>query len=436
MSVEDSLIRRLIFIQRFAGSEAKKAEEILTRIAGTVQARLLREPTEFQVGRLKTLRDDISNLLGVGFSELSEGQIESILAFSADEAEFAQAAMQLETQVVLSTPAIGQIEAAVLGAGMDAPVGPSQITIREALTQFAGKKTLEINNVINDGILLGDTTPEIAKAVGDFVDGKPKAQVNSLVRTMINNAGSQARKVVSNQNADILKGDEWVATLDSRTTLICGGRDGTIYPVGKGPFPPAHWNACCEDVLITTDRGQVPIQDVKVGDYAMTHTGEFKRVYAVMAKPHNGKIIELINNFGQSVRLTNDHPILTSIGYRLAGKVPGVVAKRVFLCDTFNYAHKFKRFKHGVFGSLVKQAVLLDSHNIITQVSEDLVTYKVGSFTTGVSSSIKLDKDVADNKVCDILTRIILMLKRHTMTVKKIYHKLFVKCGICLKGFS
>jgi SPP1 gp7 family putative phage head morphogenesis protein len=259
MSLEDSLIRRLIFIQRFAGAEAKKAEDTLLRISGTVQARLLREPTEFQEGRLKRLRDDINNLLGVGFRELNEQQIESILAFSENEAEFAQKAMQLETGVILSTPAIAQIEQAVFNTGMDAPIGPNQITIREALAQFAGKKSREINTVINDGILLGDTTPQIAKDVGSFVEGKPKAQVNALTRTLINHASNQAHKAVSVQNSDILKGDEWVATLDSSTTLICGGRDGRIYPIGKGPFPPAHWS--CRSIRVPVIKDEFDLND-------------------------------------------------------------------------------------------------------------------------------------------------------------------------------
>jgi hypothetical protein len=40
----------------------------------------------------------------------------------------------------------------------------------------------------------------------------------------------------------VVKGVEWVSTLDNRTTPICISRDGKIYPVGKGPRPPAHIN--------------------------------------------------------------------------------------------------------------------------------------------------------------------------------------------------
>ncbi len=34
----------------------------------------------------------------------------------------------------------------------------------------------------------------------------------------------------------------FVATLDSRTTILCASLDGKTYPVGEGPMPPLHPN--------------------------------------------------------------------------------------------------------------------------------------------------------------------------------------------------
>ena len=43
-------------------------------------------------------------------------------------------------------------------------------------------------------------------------------------------------------NDDLINHYEWISTLDSRTSDICIGLDGNIYPVGKGRLPPAHFN--------------------------------------------------------------------------------------------------------------------------------------------------------------------------------------------------
>ena len=40
---------------------------------------------------------------------------------------------------------------------------------------------------------------------------------------------------------DVFDGEEFLATLDSRTTLECAGNDGKIYAIGQGAYPPLHW---------------------------------------------------------------------------------------------------------------------------------------------------------------------------------------------------
>jgi len=61
-----------------------------------------------------------------------------------------------------------------------------------------------------------------------------------MVRTAINHTVTAAREIYYEQNDDIVKGVQWVSTLDGRTSAICRARDGEVYPQGKGPRPPAH----------------------------------------------------------------------------------------------------------------------------------------------------------------------------------------------------
>jgi SPP1 gp7 family putative phage head morphogenesis protein len=256
MSLEDSLIRRQILAQRLASGQAIEAQNILQRIYNDVSKSLTREPTEFRADRLRRLRDDIDVILNQGFTELDEKILDGVLLYANDEADFTHQAINLETNVELSLPAPAQIEQAVLQRGMAAPIGPTQITMQQALNQFSEKKSREIRTMISDGILEGLTTPEVAKNVEGMTD-RPKAQVNALVRTTINHAGSQARRAVVVENQSLFKGEEWVSTLDSRTSLICAGRDGRIYPVNKGEFPPAHWN--CRSVRVPVLKSEFDI---------------------------------------------------------------------------------------------------------------------------------------------------------------------------------
>lgn len=259
MSIEDALIRRQLFIQRFAGGRSREAQQLLADMLSTVQARLLREPTEFQAGRVSRLLDDVAIITTRDLSELSADVTDTVTAFAADDVAFYERVVQRGASVQLSTPAIGQVEQAVLNTGMDAPIGPKTVTIGEALGQFEKKKASEVQRTINDGILAGRTTPQVAADVGALTS-RQRAQVNALTRTVINHASNQAHKSFNRENANILKGEEWVATLDIRTTLICGGRDGRIFPVGRGPYPPAHWS--CRSVRVPVVKDEFNIGDL------------------------------------------------------------------------------------------------------------------------------------------------------------------------------
>ncbi len=241
MSLEDVLIRRRIFSQRFAGSLATEAEKTLLAILARARARILDEPTAIQSARLATLINDISILTANGFNDLNKKTVADIVDFAQDELSFVSRATGQHTTVSLTTPSFAQIEQAVTRAGMDALIGPQKISMQDAFDTFSSKKSTEIQQVISDGILDGRTTEQIATDVANLSD-RQRSQIKSLVRTATSHASAQAHKGFSEENADILEGDEWVATLDGNTTLICAGRDGVIYPVGEGPFPPAHFN--------------------------------------------------------------------------------------------------------------------------------------------------------------------------------------------------
>jgi SPP1 gp7 family putative phage head morphogenesis protein len=257
MSLEDSLIRRQVFNQRFAGGQAQEAEDLLVRLYAKIESRLLRAETEFQTQRLTAMRNDIAVIMANGFDEVTGEISDSMLQFSAAESEFMYEALGQNTSVVLSLPAVAQVERAVLSSVMSVNLGVGELTVGEALSNFSTKKAFEINQAINDGILLGSTNQQIASEVGQLAQHRHKSQVNALVRTLTNHAATQSREAVTKQNSEIFQSEEWVATLDDRTTLICGGRDGREYPVGSGPYPPAHWN--CRSLRVPKVKDQFDI---------------------------------------------------------------------------------------------------------------------------------------------------------------------------------
>lgn len=256
----DAATRHAVFVQRFAGGESKKAQRLINGLLADVNARILRNPTEFQASRLSSLRSELE-FIALQFSEkLSGDMVQMALDFAQTEAAFSSEMMSHVSTIPLASPSDAALSAAVLRQGMDTPLGPDQVTIQQALNQFSRNKAKEIFATINDGVLTGKTTRDIANDVSGL-STRQRRQVDTLTRTIVNHVSAQARNVTLEENADILEGYEWVATLDSRTTLICGGRDGRVYPIGQGPRPPAHWN--CRSTVIPVVREEFRTDGLK-----------------------------------------------------------------------------------------------------------------------------------------------------------------------------
>jgi SPP1 gp7 family putative phage head morphogenesis protein len=104
--------------------------------------------------------------------------------------------------------------------------------------------TDKITRQVRIGVGLGEGYDKIAKRIigKSGVLGEQERHIKTLVRTTIANVSNKARQSVYENNEDVVKGVEIVATLDSRTSAICRSEDGNVYPVDSGPRPPFHPN--------------------------------------------------------------------------------------------------------------------------------------------------------------------------------------------------
>ncbi len=122
-----------------------------------------------------------------------------------------------------------------------------------------GLGTIAGGRAIRTGFAAGDTTEQIVTRIrgtqaNNFADGIMQAsrnQARTLVRSQVQTIANQAREEAFKENAELIAGVQWVATLDSRTTIICANLDGKVWkldtkePIGHSfawPGPTAHMN--------------------------------------------------------------------------------------------------------------------------------------------------------------------------------------------------
>jgi len=132
------------------------------------------------------------------------------------------------------------------------------LTIAEATNTFTSKVPRDVISTIQKGVSDGDSVGTISRNVNRMVNTRTRNESEALTRTITNFVGTESRMVASKTNSDLLQGERYTATLDSRTTFICMSNDGKIFPVGLGLMPPAHWNCRSVRVAVVKPQYQLP----------------------------------------------------------------------------------------------------------------------------------------------------------------------------------
>jgi len=237
--------RHQIFIQRFAGGEYKKIRPILLGLRADLLARMADNPTDFQMGRAERMIQSIDRIVADRTAQINDSLIRGLNEFAQYEIEF-QANMMAALGVEATLPAVQTISAAV--TTKPAMLGQRPETIAQMVTRFSGGLNRAVMTTIQSGAIEGRTIQQMSRDVSRLMTTRTAREADALVRTAVNHIGTVARTAVYEANSDVIVEEQWVATLDARTTLKCAGRDGKRYPVGQGDFPPAHYG--CRSIRV------------------------------------------------------------------------------------------------------------------------------------------------------------------------------------------
>lgn len=162
-----------------------------------------------------------------------------------------------ETRVV----ALGEVAAPALRFNMPtaqmayqrALASPVQATgelLEPFIKNWAQGDAIRLGNVVRNGWAQGKTLPQMIRDVvgtraNGYKDGildVSRRTAGTVINTATQHVANAARQKVWEDNGDLVKKYQWVATLDRRTTQQCKSLDGRQFEAGKGPMPPIHPN--------------------------------------------------------------------------------------------------------------------------------------------------------------------------------------------------
>ena len=258
----DDVVHRRIALERYSTTQVrvilryllKVEKDLVQKIAGLAVDGLNTVPQETMLASVRSLYRDsyirLRELLNDDFKGLAEAEAEfrlSILkkAQKVDGVTGAVASTQLSglsaTQALVaatSKPMAGKLMASWVEDMSDNHLAAVEQAIRISYTE-------------------GESLSKMIKRVRD-VSQLNKRGAEAIVRTANTHISSAISQATYKANRKVLRGWQFMAVLDSRTTLICSGLDGSIHPIGKGPFPPRHIRCRSTDMPVLIGMDGIP----------------------------------------------------------------------------------------------------------------------------------------------------------------------------------
>lgn len=260
----EAVLHRLA-LNRYSNATVRKVLALLNRSEQSIVERLARADNEGRsTAQLESLLYEIRALQADGWTLVRDRLGNALNALAGSEAEYAAKAVRFGASA----------------AGIEAlPVGPtaSQVVAAVNARPFQGRFLREwladaeegaakrVRDAIRQGFVEGRSVSSLITQIrgtraAQYKDGIleiSRRGAETMVRTAITHTASASHQEVYKTYGDIVQGVQWVSTLDARTTEICAGLDGKVFPVDGGPRPPAHPN--CRSTTIPQVAGLEPV---------------------------------------------------------------------------------------------------------------------------------------------------------------------------------
>jgi SPP1 gp7 family putative phage head morphogenesis protein len=289
-NLHDASMRHTVYLLRWSRGTYRRHSNLIDELIADLSAKLaMRAPSDnsFTRARLEAMLGNVEQLGSRVFSALEaaiDGDYRKLAEYEADfQVNAIQNAYPIEMSLAAVTPA--QIHSAAMSQPFRGRVLKGWWSHQSYTTKEAFKRALRI------GFSEGETIQQITSRLRD-VGGMTKKDIEAIVRTATNHMAQVARDKVTEANKDIFNEEEWVATLDGRTTAVCRGRDGKRYAIGSGPKPPAHFGCRSQRIPITKSWKELGLDDLS--EDSRLNTRPFvadKRRVKDIPKSERGQII-------------------------------------------------------------------------------------------------------------------------------------------------
>ncbi len=243
--------RHAVYTSRFAGYLANLFNPYSDKLKRELRLILIDAPDTTQsIRRINQIIREFRSISLSIYGDYTDNDIFAQLEeFAASEGDFTISSLEsiVKPDVSLSPPAPSQLWAAATTTPLKVPGQGGVNILASYIKDMEAIQIAKISEQIRFGFMTGRTSQQIASDIagkGGYLDKQNKRAIKSMVRTSTNHVSNIARQSTYEENDDIVKGYEIVATLDGRTSSTCKGYDGLIVlnSAKEKPMPPFHPN--------------------------------------------------------------------------------------------------------------------------------------------------------------------------------------------------
>ena len=253
--LRDQAIAHQIYLLRYQAKIVRKITEFFTSIDEKIRRELSGITEDTRPDQVDAELIGVHALIREAWAQVNVELANELSALAEYEAQYQNSTLVDLSPVELMTilPPPERIVASVESNPFEGKI------LSEWTAKLEEDSYIRIRDTVRMGIVEGESYNQITKRVigtkalrySDGVLALNLKQTQALVSTAVAHTTNQARQVFFEANNDIIKGIQWVSTLDARTTPVCQSRDGKVYPLDSGPRPPAHFRCRSVTVALT-----------------------------------------------------------------------------------------------------------------------------------------------------------------------------------------
>lgn len=255
-TLRDRGIAHAVFLERMKAGEGERLlgvyrDEVLPDLVDRLTMRLARiEQRGIDIDEAGTQRlRDMLEVMQVtvdtwmtGFaSDLADRSAEIGVAEIAWQDDLFKAVLPIAWDTVI--PAAAFVRAAIVDSALDG------VLLEDVVGRLSDGTKREMEKAIRIGIAEGESIERMVarlRRVSDYSVSSAEA----IVRTAVGHASNVGRATYYLENQDLVKGVQWVATLDTSTCISCQSLDTKVFDIDKGARPPRHINCRCTTVPV------------------------------------------------------------------------------------------------------------------------------------------------------------------------------------------